>query len=123
LSEHGGTASSTAGGGSLRRGCGEDADPRKLRLFARAVGRHLPRLCGRAEEEEREAAVAVADHFADGLATEEELREMAACSDGFGRWAVSEPSVWEGAYCCVHERLVRAGLKAQPLRCIFGMGK
>jgi hypothetical protein len=99
----------------------EDADPRKVRLFACAVGRHLPRLRDRAEQEERDAAIAVAEHFADGLATQEDLRRAFPCSAYSGAfWSVCLDSAWQAADLCARETQVRSGVKAQLLRDLFG---
>jgi hypothetical protein len=100
---------------------GEGASPRKLRLFACAVGRHLPRLRDRPEHDERDAAIAVAERFADGLATVEELRRALPCSVYSGAfWNVCLDSAWQAATFCARETQVRSGLKARLLRCLFG---
>jgi hypothetical protein len=100
---------------------GGNASPGKLRLFACAVGRHLPRLRDRAEQEEREAAIAVAERFADGLATQEELRRALPCSAYAGAfWNVCLDSAWQAADMCARESQVRSGLKAWLLRDLLG---
>jgi hypothetical protein len=87
--------------------------PRKLRLFACAVARLLPRLRSGAEHQEREAAIQVAERFADGLATEAELRQVGRCSAGGSTWTICFPSAWEAASYC-------ARVEADLLRDIFG---
>jgi hypothetical protein len=61
---------------------------RQWRLFACAVARRLPRLRWRSENEEREAAIEVAERFADRQATVAELRKAAPCLAGHGVWVV-----------------------------------
>jgi hypothetical protein len=73
---------------------GHKASPHKCRLFACALERLLPRLPSRVENQERENAIEVAERFADGGTTPEELAKVLRCSSGLGmwRWHRSMPS-------------------------------
>jgi hypothetical protein len=96
------------------------ASPRKLRLFACAVARLLPRVRWGAEHQEREAAIRVAERFADGLASEAELLQAGRCSAGGSTWTICFPGAWEAASYCAREEQVGARVKANLLRDIYG---
>jgi hypothetical protein len=93
---------------------------RKLRLFACAVARLLPRLRSGVEHQEREAAIRVAERFADGLASEAELLQAGRCSAGGSTWTICFPSAWKAASYCAREDQVGARVKADLLRDVFG---
>jgi hypothetical protein len=46
--------------------------------------------------------------------------QAAPCSDGYADWVVCSPSAWPAALLCAREDQVRASLKADLLRDIFG---
>jgi hypothetical protein len=96
------------------------AGARKLRLFACAVGRLLPRLRDPVENDQRESALDVTERFADGPASEDELLLAARCPGGHGVWTFCLPNAAEAASFCAAETQLRAGLKADLLRDIFG---
>src|SRR5437868_1631846 len=72
-----------------------DASERKLRLYSVAC----KRLVVRPPEEVSEArnVIAVAERFADGAATDEELAEVCDCRCKYGTWALADPDVHETA--------------------------
>jgi hypothetical protein len=80
----------------------------------------LPRLRWGAEHQEREAAIQVAERFADGLASEDELLQAGRCSAGGSTWTICFPSAWDAASYCAREDQVGARVKANLLRDIFG---
>jgi hypothetical protein len=99
---------------------GAGADPRKCRLFVCSCARRLPRLRSAEEDRERENAVAVAERFADGLASAARLRQVLPCSSGKGFWTVAHPDALEAVGLSVRETQIKAALKADLLRDLFG---
>jgi hypothetical protein len=94
---------------------GEDADVRKLRLLICAYGRALrPTRYGEFTRQ-REAAIAVAERFADGQASAEELGSLSA-----NNWVVGTVDAFLGACLCMRARELKASVRAGLLRCIFG---
>jgi len=93
----------------------------KFRAFWQTSAVVLPRLRDRGENDEREAAIAVAERFADGLASEAELRLALPCSRYAGSfWAICVARAWEAANFSVTDEQIGDALKVCLLRCIFG---
>jgi hypothetical protein len=91
------------------------ASPRKLRLFICASGRLLHPLRPARDNQEREAAIAVDERFADGLASVVDLDCVAE-----GSWTVAAPDTFFAAHLCAWAKELKVRIRAGLLHCLFG---
>jgi hypothetical protein len=98
------------------------ASGRKLRLFACAVARSLPPAADAAEGRERDRAVEVAERFADGRASADELRRALICTASDGVWTAAHPNAFEAAEVAATEThwSGRPAVLTDLLRELFG---
>jgi hypothetical protein len=103
---------------------GDQASPRKLRLFACACCRRTLFIFPNPEEKDEEQAVLIlAERFADGLASAEELADAEFCKHDEGAtWIVADSDALQAArdYTLADRKDCRQGDKAALLRDIFG---
>jgi len=96
---------------------------RKLRLYAVASSRRCNFERPGEEKAEELAVIALAERFADGLATSKELAEAARCRfDEDATWCVAEANPFEGAqaFTTALSGQCKQSVKAALLRDVFG---